>query len=722
MTTLPADVRDKIALLLTRAEKDTVVSSCRAILGLLREHGMAYDIKVHCRHVGVHMSNRDGTGVSATGVQSLLSNIFTIGWEDSELKALAVEIDDLSRADSISFNEQLVKAASGALGPIKDSLMFMSLQGSHTNQALRSVYYACSHPNPLLTENGVLSLSKIEAKDKGLAEAVKNGCSWQVVSSAAVRLFPALPQLLQTAGNAAGQIAQGEHEVQMLQRIHGVWRHEASVLKAGHQVDFAAVKAKVLASASGHAEVIAPMYSFMLKYCGGDTAPFLHDSVQFVNHHGQPTIKLGAPFYHALSSDTKGNALERLVQVRHAVLKLAYSGSEHVAKGDVARLLSNADQEFGKKVRNAESLMHEYRAAVQPYIASHDPVRAHLNRMDCDIVRFLLGRKLQRKYQSMEAVVHDFYKTVSSAVNANIPSRFEVHASTTEDYIDKQPVQCMSTSMAMVQYDSSSNISNLSEVLASKGYLVGVMVKHRSGAEGTIASVSNTNVAVQTEAGDSTDAPASQFLASEWTIVRPKTGPHLLDLARFSFSSSQEFEAQVIKSRIMLAINELSRKHQDCEGGVEVLVKPNMVRAKRSFKTGSLVMVPTSMRIMYKIGTKSCVPTSGLRVETDISHIQFWLVKPTTMTTSSTEGIVVPFWYLETSSDPDAHNLAMTLSDQGGSIKIPVYKNIKAVLSGEALVGQEVSAQTTVSVTTKKKAAKTMAKSSANSGKKAKTS
>jgi len=118
MTTLPADVKDKIASLLAKAEKETVVSSSKAICALLRQHGMLYDMKVHCRHVGVHISNRDGTGLSATSVQQLLTNIVSLGWDETEVKALAIEQDDQSREEAIRFNQDLVTNAEGkvALG------------------------------------------------------------------------------------------------------------------------------------------------------------------------------------------------------------------------------------------------------------------------------------------------------------------------------------------------------------------------------------------------------------------------------------------------------------------------------------------------------------------------------------------------------------------------------------------------------------------------------
>ena len=354
---LPQDVHQQVLELMARAEKDTIVASAKSVCNILKQHGLMWEMRVHCRHVGVHPCNRDGIGVSAVAVQQLLSNIFALGFDWAEVKALAVETDGAGRDDAVKFNERLVASSSGTLAPISDHLMLLSLQGSHTNQALRAIHYACSHPNQELTENGKLSVARIEAKDRSLADAVKNGCPWQVVSANAVKLYPGLPQLLQTAGNACGQIAQGEHEVQMLHRVFAAWKAEQALLKDGFQVVFNNVKARVSTSVSQHLDTIAPMYSFILKFCGGESGTFLSESVSFINHHGKPTLKLGAPFYQALSTDTKGDALQRLAQVRQSALKLAFSGTEVISKSDVMRLISSSSPaRLGQLMASCQSI------------------------------------------------------------------------------------------------------------------------------------------------------------------------------------------------------------------------------------------------------------------------------------------------------------------------------------------------------------------------------
>ena len=80
----PQAAHEQIVELLSRAEKDTIVANAKAVINLLKQHGLMYEIRVHSKHVGVHPCNRDGLGVSSVGVQDLLNSIFSLGWDWSE--------------------------------------------------------------------------------------------------------------------------------------------------------------------------------------------------------------------------------------------------------------------------------------------------------------------------------------------------------------------------------------------------------------------------------------------------------------------------------------------------------------------------------------------------------------------------------------------------------------------------------------------------------------
>ena len=81
---------------------------------------------VSCMLVGVHPDNRDGSGVLPSKVVELLSDIFALGWDEDEVKAVCTEIGTRQRT-ATEWNEEIVAEAEGKLAPIAEQLKFLSL-------------------------------------------------------------------------------------------------------------------------------------------------------------------------------------------------------------------------------------------------------------------------------------------------------------------------------------------------------------------------------------------------------------------------------------------------------------------------------------------------------------------------------------------------------------------------------------------------------------------
>ena len=190
----------------------------RQLLKYLAKNGIAYYMVVSCMLVGVHPDNRDGSGVLPSQVVELLSGIFALGWDEDEVKAVCTEIGMMQRAASV-FNEELVAAANGMLAPIAEQLKFLSLWGSHTNQCLRALKCGQPHPDTSMTKDGKLCLEKVRMHDKPLADACETGVKWLVLPAWLMQKYPRLPVLVQGAGNAAQQIAAGEHLFQVMRKM-----------------------------------------------------------------------------------------------------------------------------------------------------------------------------------------------------------------------------------------------------------------------------------------------------------------------------------------------------------------------------------------------------------------------------------------------------------------------------------------------------------------------
>ena len=105
----------------------------------MQEFGMAYRQKVAPDHVGVHRSNRGGTGLVASSVHSLMEFILANGWSWRKVvSASAVEVAPGDRSAD-EFQKAVVAAADGMLGASVHELKIVTLECSHTTACLNAV-------------------------------------------------------------------------------------------------------------------------------------------------------------------------------------------------------------------------------------------------------------------------------------------------------------------------------------------------------------------------------------------------------------------------------------------------------------------------------------------------------------------------------------------------------------------------------------------------------
>ena len=160
------------------------------------------------------MENRDGLGVSGMDAINLLDGMYTVGFDPSKPDPIAVEICDMEEA--YQFQVKLNQESKGKVPLMKKvDLLYLSLSASHTNVALRAVNAGVASNHTELSWNGKLSLEQIKSRDANMAEACTSGLVWRVISKTVMQECPELAHLIQAAQNASGQLARGEHEVQM---------------------------------------------------------------------------------------------------------------------------------------------------------------------------------------------------------------------------------------------------------------------------------------------------------------------------------------------------------------------------------------------------------------------------------------------------------------------------------------------------------------------------
>lgn len=687
---IPKEASIKIQELLAKAQHDSLLTSYKSLCSVLQEHGLLYEVRVHSKYVGVHPLNRDGCGVNARGVHDLINNISHIGFDWGAVKALAVEVDNTSAASVLEFNRKLVASSQGALAPIEEPIRFVSLEGSHTNQALRCFHYQCSHSSEMLTESGKLSTHKLQLRDAAFADAVQNGLTWRVVSGSVISAFPAMAFVLQAAGNAAGQISQGESEMQLLRRVHSAWRFEHAL--SGSNVDFTKVRSRVLASSQTHAESIPYLYAFVLKFCGGHGAELLLETEAYVRHHSSPTKRLGAAFFHALSLDTKGHIADMNARVRHALLKLACLPDESINKSDISKLIQASDKTVHAKVKEADSIMTELRAHLQKHNVLEQCIDL-MHQFDMDVIRYLMGRRLGRRYLTVGGLAHDFLLQVSTVTNVNVPSRFEGEASQTTDFpVEANPSSSSgikSNQIYMCELNDKAQLSNTDELLKLRGIAVDSHVRRKGdGTTGVIKSMDADVATVALDNNVSVAVPLSDLMNGQWVTFKAKLVTQQMDVSACIGTETVEYRLHVLRANVVVAIDGIIQDSLNSNKSLKVLNKPRRVEVLKSFSKGSLVIAPCSTRLVSKKCNIDEVPTSALQLGELMPGVHFWLSQQTTIPTSEkTEGFVSPFWFIETSTEKEEVNLELCYvkSTAVPKLRIPVYKNTKGIKAGDVL-------------------------------------
>eukprot|EP00439_Symbiodinium_sp_Y106_P081667 s1148_g20.t2 len=392
MAALTPEVRAEIGAFLQKAKEGTLVQSENGLHELLLQKKLAWRLKLTCDFIGVHPQNR----ISASHVQDLITNIAGIGFSRAESRCICIEVPEDARGDGCrDFNVRLASEAHGKLAPVNPAILkfasivgshanqagrcfwygmphpdekvtgklapvnpailkFASIVGSHANQAGRCFWYGMPHPDEKVTINGALSLEKLAKIDPAWTSSIREGLDWMVVSAQIVDAFPEYVGLAQSAGNAAGQIASAEGELQLARKVN---QAIADFLARGGKdtVSYTDVSGAILRSKPPSASALPGIFTFVLRY-GGGAGPdsFLSRSETFIRAHGYAARSLGSDFWQAMGAEIKGSADQKVIW-RHMILKLAFCGPEKILQlGDIRRAMSAKD--ILNKASEAEKL------------------------------------------------------------------------------------------------------------------------------------------------------------------------------------------------------------------------------------------------------------------------------------------------------------------------------------------------------------------------------
>jgi hypothetical protein len=300
---MDAVAKKELGEAMVAASQDQLVRGATRVMQVLDKHGLLVKQQLQPDMIGVHYENRDGLGVHAMDVMDLIHAISQVGWDDNVPSPICVEVGTDGKVGT--FNQQLVSQSGGSIPPYPPGQpRYASIACSHTNACLRALLHGAPglpgmHDDIMVA--GKLNVDLLRGKDPKFAEACQSGLTWRIISQVAVAEFPDLPSLIQSASNCTGQLAKGEHEVQLMRRICNTIQ---VCLKNGRSANFPDLKNQILRSRPACGAAAPFMHRFLMKFSMEATG--LWDRVeQILRSSANSGRQLGADFFEALAADPR---------------------------------------------------------------------------------------------------------------------------------------------------------------------------------------------------------------------------------------------------------------------------------------------------------------------------------------------------------------------------------------------------------------------------------
>jgi hypothetical protein len=684
-----ADLNAKVAGLLKSHQDGTgIVSACKQLLAMLVDAKVLYKLTIPSLLVGVHPTNRDGYGVNAMDVHTLMDDIFSIGWDSAKVSALCVEVGSQDEQAIKQFNQKLVRESNGLLAPDHiEQMRYSSLWGGHTNQILRAIKCGVCHSNPDMCVDGLLDVHKVMKHDPDFGAAVMDGVQWLVIPSWLLQAHPTLATFLQSAGNAPGQVSKPEHEMQMLRKIHNCCMELRATSPQG-RVSFEQVKSRVLKSKPPCASALPGMFNFVVRHGGGSGAVLLLETEAFIRSHSASMVNLSPEMWEALAHDIKAH--NQVSLFRHGVLKTLYMlhSSKTVVIGDVKKM---GTKEMLSKVLVADGILHEVREIARQNNIPHEVFVAVMGTMDIEMVLFTMEKrhKMVQSFPSMASIAHNAIMGLNDKAALQIQSPWQAAAKDLSQGSDASTA-LLNADPIMREFDAEGKMLNPDQPLHDAGFGVGVsVIRKQDKLVGTISFLGEPSK-VMTHAGQVIDVPVSK-LVEDW---KPQTQQAKDDeeelckpeLSRCAADKAQAFRILVEKQSIIKELDLLSAKYPINVEKLKVMVKPREVYVRSACKKHELVLVPITLKVDHKKARddEGSVPLAALDLGVR-GDVRLLLNSSNQQPNAKKNvlGFVAPFWWITTSIDKDDCNMELHCFKD---FSAPVARNFSALQPGDRLV------------------------------------
>ena len=682
-----SDPCDAVNAILARFESDDlgIVQAADALEDAFRQKGLLYEMDIAPRLVGIDPTNRDGAGGNIQEVLLLATDIAFVGWSWKEtMHALCIEVQPGDRSVE-DFNRRLSQGV--GLAPVEEgSIMFGSLSCGHTNYGLRAIAAGMPSADPLLSDNGRLSLEKLGKRDAEYARAVAHGLHWKVLRASVRQHYPRTLPVLQGARNVAGHLQRKVHEVQGLQQMHSM---AASSQKAGKEPDWQGIKRAVLRSRPPFAESVDDMIAFLATRSGGVEGMYLKYLAAFHRQFVNPSVRACVP----------GSLYGALAAFGHHFLAYAFLETAFtcpidsvkqgqccwVSAGEVNGIARGAKPEVLALLTSAENVLSSARTllpatGVKDAIHESNILMGVYVKLDINMARLVLSKQSTSKktFRSALEVAHDFVADFRAVLpEANLRDFEDLWPKIAGDGAETcqaDGAERKSGAMELYDVNSSGQVVHPLALLRQKGFEVGSAVAASS--QGVLHrllnfadTVAGVVVLVRLWSSDQSatmEVPMSDFLDS-WVVGDPKTQieehPGWPVHRTSTLMAAQTLFA---KGSVLAALGCLVsylEKQVEPATKVRILSKPSKkVLAAVDCDTGTIILGPdtTGVKAVPKSGL---VPVGGLEPgggdssQVEVTFVPEDLSNAYFLTPCTGLENVSPLWCVGTTEDEDKANM-----------------------------------------------------------------
>ena len=470
-------------------------------------------------------------------------------------------------------------------------------------------------------------MRKLEDKQPKYANAVLVGLIWNVIPHQVEDMFGALMDLLQEAGNRAQKRAQEETRFEIILKIHA---RAKGILKANADIDEAVlwerVSREALRGDPSFKDEVPDFLKFVKHLSGGlADAKFLTRLRDFSRTLPQPRVVKGNVL--ATLATIQIGGVDAAPRVRIACIEAMMSCSATYVHGaNEQKLLTTSDISFlAGKLKSfaidAECLLlqvDEICKTLSSKCSEHaDKIKYSSYLCDVRVVHHMFRKKDETRgsFNSIQAIGHAFITEVSTMTKQSFASPWkpkpkELAAATSAAAASAAAAAAAVTTAkrtgGLVSF-AGADVSNRSDMLAEKGFKVGVPVTRKNDPTKALYVITavTSETSTLTLQGDDDDEEMTvfhdAFIKGTYKIA-PGTAltiEEIVDnLSGMSALETFEWRYEMIKAKLVFALNCHARLHDQFDG--LVIVRRKGLRATRQFARGALQLVPVSPNFQAK--------------------------------------------------------------------------------------------------------------------------